>query len=480
MIEQDGKSIIGIAIGTILFMELLIFGGWGISVPIAVVIYFVLILWQSKILKIKQSVKSNILLIPIVMTALSFVFFDNSILKFFNIIFLYVLIILNTSEQFEVNRFEIFSYKWFLEAAPIGIRMPLENMGQPIKVVNKKMKESSKDSTNTFFKILIGLVIGLPIVFIATALLMNTDVAFESVISLISKSFNFDLEWILKRVVFFIIIFFPLYGFFYGLRNKKEKTNEQKEKNQIQRIDFTIAITVTSSLCVVYMIYCLSQLTYFVSAFKGILPADYTFAGYARKGFFECLPLGIINLLLIIVLTLFTKTEENKKKSNSIKAYTSYLVVFTLFLVISAFSKMWLYISVYGITIMRVYVSWFLIVGCITLVFIGIKTYYSKFKLIKNIFIVFTIMFLGLNYANIDYKIAEYDAQLYITENVNTISAFNELSNSALEPLIKVSEKNKEGTRRLLEEYKNRLDRKVKWQEWNVVNYNARKIFENR
>lgn len=480
MIEQDGKSIIGIAIGTILFMELLIFGGWGISVPIAVMIYFVLILWQSKILKIKQSVKSNILLIPIVMTALCFVFFDNSILKFFNIIFLYGLIILNTSEQFEINRFEIFSFRCFLEAALIGIRMPLENMGQPIKVVNKKMKESSKDSTNTFFKVLIGLVIGLPIVFVATMLLMNTDVAFESVISLISKNFNFDLEWLLTRVVFFIIIFFPLYGFFYGLRNKKERTNEQKEKNQIQRIDFTIAITVTSSLCVVYMIYCLSQLTYFVSAFKGILPADYTFAGYARKGFFECLPLGMINLLLIIVLTLFTKTEENKKKINSIKAYTSYLIVFTLFLVISAFSKMWLYISVYGITIMRVYVSWFLIVVCITLLFIGIKTYYSKFKLIKNIFIIFTIMFLGLNYANIDYRIAEYDAQLYITENVNTISAFDELSDSALEPLIKVSEKNKEGTRDLLEEYKNRLDGKVKWQEWNVVNYNARKIFENR
>ena len=89
-------------------------------------------------------------------------------------------------------------------------------------------------------------------------------------------------------------------------------------------------------------------------------------------------------------------------------------------------------------------------------------------------------MFLRLNYANIDYRIAEYDAQLYITENVNTISAFDELSNSALEPLIKVSEKNKEGTMDLLEEYKNRLDRKVKWQEWNVVNYNARKIFQNR
>ena len=480
MKEQDVKSMIGIAIGTILFMELLIFGGWGIAVPIAVIIYYVLILWQSKILKIKQNIKNNLLLVPIAMTALCFVFFDNSVLKFFNIIFLYGLIILHSAEQFGINRFEVFSFKWLMEIFPIGMGMPLKNMMSPIKAVEEEIKESSKDTINICLKIIIGLAIGVPIVFIATILLMNADVAFNSVIALICENFDFNLVGILKRVVIFIIVFFPLYGFFYGLRNKKEKTNEQKEENKIQIFDFTIVITVASLLCVVYIIYCLSQLTYFISAFKGILPADYTFAGYARKGFFECIPLGIINLLFIIALSVFTKTEESKKKDNLIKGYASYLVTFTLFLVISAFSKMWLYISVYGITIMRVYVSWFLIVGCVVLLLIGIKTYYSKFKLTKNLFIAFIIMFLGLNYANIDHRIAEYDAQLYIAEDVNTLGAFEELSDSALEPLIKVSEINKKGTNDLLEEYKDRLDRKVKWQEWNIVSYNGRRILKNR
>jgi len=141
---------------------------------------------------------------------------------------------------------------------------------------------------------------------------------------------------------------------------------------------------------------------------------------------------------------------------------------------------MWLYISVYGITVMRVYVAWFLIVGGITLLLIGIKTYYNKFKLTKNIFIVFTIMFLGLNYVNIDYRIAKYDADLYIIGNVNTVNAFWELSDSALEPLLKISEINEYETRGLLEEYKNRLDEKVKWEEWNVANQNAREILKNR
>ena len=104
MIGQDGKATIAAAIGTILFMELLIFGGWGIAVPIAVISYYILIFWQSKMLKIKQDIKNNILLIPIAMTALCFMFFDNALLKFFNILFLYGLIVLHTSQQFGKSR----------------------------------------------------------------------------------------------------------------------------------------------------------------------------------------------------------------------------------------------------------------------------------------------------------------------------------------------------------------------------------------
>jgi hypothetical protein len=480
MKNQNKKLMIWIGIVTIIFMELLIFGGWGVSVPIAVTIYYVLILWQSKVLKVKQNMKNNMLLIPIAMTTLCFVIFDNSLLKFFNIVFLYALIMLHTIEQFGINRFEIFAFKWFIEVFPMGIGMPLKNIGAPINVVKKEIKESTKETANALFKVLIGLVIGIPIVFIATILLMNTDAAFNGVISLISASFDFDLESILMRVVAFIIIFFPLYGLFYGLMNKKEKTSEQKEKRKVQIFDFIIVITVTSLLCIIYIMYCLSQVTYFISAFKGILPADYTFSGYARKGFFECIPLAIINSLFIVVLSLFTKTDESNKRITVIKGYISFIVAFTLFLVISALSKMWLYISVYGITIMRVYVSWFLIVGCITLLLIGIKTYYSKFKLTKNIFIVFTIMFLGLNYTNIDYRIAEYDANLYMTEKVNTVGAFEDLSYSALEPLIKISNIHTNEAKDMIKEYENSIYSKTKWQEWNVANYNARKIFEDK
>ena len=481
MKEQNKKAILWIAIATILFMELLVFGGWGVSVPIAVIIYYIIVLWQSKVLKIKQNVKKNMLLIPIIMICLCFVFFDNILLKFLNVLFLYVLIILNTSQQLGVNRFKTLSFEWLIEIIQIGIIMPLENIMAPINLMEDELKGKPKNSINTVVKILIGLTIGLPIVFIATLLLMNSDIAFKSIISFIGENFNFNLEGILKRIIVFIIIFFPLYGFFYGIRNKKEEVNNNKEQNQVKvKFDFTIIITATSLLCIVYMIYCLAQFTYFISAFQGLLPEDYTFARYARKGFFECLPLGVINLIFIMVLSLLTNLENSNKKKSIVKGFIYYIIAFTLFLVISAFSKMILYISAYGITLMRVYVAWFLILGCIILLLIGVKISYSKFKLTQNIFIVFIIMFVGLNYVNIDYRIAKYDADLYMEGKVNTISAFNELSASALEPLVEISKIDKEGTEYLLKKYESRINKKVKWQDWNLVNYNARKILKNK
>lgn len=475
MKELDQKSIVCIAIASIFFMELLILGGWGIAVPISVIIYYSLVLFQNRKLK----VKNNILLIPIVMISLCFVFFDNTLLKTLNVIFLYILIILDTSERFEINKCEFLSFKWIVQVIPIGIITPLKNILTPIELIKGDVKEKYKNFFNILYKVLIGFAIGLPIVLIATILLMRSDVAFKSVMELMNNNISFNFIDIIERVVVFIIIFFPLYGYFYGIKNKNENVYNEESKIRAT-FDFIIVTTAASFLCIVYAIYCLSQFTYFISAFKGILPSDYTFAEYARQGFFECIPLAIINLIFIIVLRVFVKVDSSNKKKAITKGFIYYIIIFTLFLVISALSKMVLYINAYGITLMRVYVAWILILGCIIFVLIGIKEYNEKLKLFKNMFIAFTIMFLFLNYLNIDYRIAKYDSDLYISGKADTIDAFEELSNSALEPLIEISKFDSKKTAKLIKMYENRVDQKAKWQDWNLVIYNSNKIFNHK
>lgn len=88
-------------------IEFLLFGGLGIAVPLVVVAFYGLILWQVKgTLREKLSSK---LLIPIVLVTISFALFDNELLKVFNMMLLFGLVVLHMGELFGLNHHEAYT-----------------------------------------------------------------------------------------------------------------------------------------------------------------------------------------------------------------------------------------------------------------------------------------------------------------------------------------------------------------------------------
>lgn len=475
------RIILSAVVLSIFIVEFLLLGGWGVAVPIVVIVYYAFVFFQVRPLGLKSDIRKHVILIPIVLTAVSFMLFDNRLLKVLNTVFLYGLIIVHTGNIFGIIKNEFLSTKWFIEILSIALKRPLEYIDKPINIVSKNVKDDWKDNLQQFGKIIFGLIIGLPIVFIIVILLMNSDLNFENLINNAIRNirFDFDLYFIINRVVLFSILFFILCGFFYGLTYKKESKEKEMEIINKQLVDYTVIITVTLLISMVYFIYLLTQFTYFISAFKGVLPGNYTFSAYARRGFFECIPLSMINLILIAILSNITEVKDSKNKKLTIKIFILYLLGVNLFIVITALSKMGLYISAYGITIMRVYVAWFLVLLSIVLVLISVKIIVAKFKFIQSIFIVFTVMFLGLNYSNVDYRIAKYNLDLYLTKNVDTLGSFNDLSISALQPLYKIAQKEKDYSYYRIGIYLNEINSERKWQSWNLEWQKAKDYISN-
>ena len=470
--NNEKTILFGTLILSILINELFLFGGFGISVPLYVGAYYVFIFFQAKRKNIKINIKENMLFIPILMTSFCFILFDNLVLKILNILFLWILIILNTADIYNINSCEKYSLKWFINIYELGILYPFENIFKCMNSI-KGFKSMSKEKINLILKIFFGLFIGLFMTIIIVPLLMKSDAAFTGIIENIFMNMNFEVFIkILRRLITLFIIFFPMYSFIYGITHyEKEKILENDNYN-LEILDFTIAITVISIICAIYILFCFSQLTYFISAFQGILPKDYTFSEYARRGFFECIPLTMINVAFVIILDLFVKDKKNLRKKKILNIYMTFITIFTLFLVISALSKMILYISAYGLTILRIYTAWFLVLLSVILICICIKIYLKKFNLLKNIFIIFVVMFIGLNYCNVDYIIGRYNANLYIEKNVDTVSAFSDLSVSATEPLLEMQnyDYNEEY---MIDNYNRRLNRNKKWQSFNIARYKA-------
>lgn len=482
MQEQESKLLIVIMGLTILLVELIIFGGFGIAVPISVGIFYGVSFWYSKSLGIERDLSSEKLLIPIVLVNLCFVLFDNELLKFFNIMFLYSLIVLQTSHQYKINFFEPLSKKWLLEIGSIGIVQPLQNLDAPIKVINRQMNKGAKEIFIKLGKVLLGFAIALPILLLTTIFLMSADVAFSSVIETVFESIDIDLERIVGRIIAAIGVFFLLYGFFYGMNHRKDFIGPKKQEGTRQILDFTIVITVAILLCMVYGLYVASQFAYFISAFQGVLPADYTFAHYARKGFFELLPVIMINLGMIIVLEEYTQGRESCKKNYWRKGIVLFLSIFTVFLATSALAKMFLYMASYGLTLKRVYVSWFLILVLIILILVIVRLFKESLPLIKYSVIVFVVMYIGLNYSNVDYLIANYNCNVYLNEYGGGMSELDQLSSSAVEPMIKLAKKGDLEIKGIIDgllESKEYEIEEEKWQEWNIASYRAKKQIQN-
>lgn len=106
-----------------------------------------------------------------------------------------------------------------------------------------------------------------------------------------------------------------------------------------------------------YLLYLVSQLAYFFSAFEGILPEGYTQAEYARRGFFEMSALCSINLLMVLVS--IGQVRRNPEVPRLTRFLCLFILVFSLVLAACSASKMGLYIGVYGLTRLRVLTSLF-------------------------------------------------------------------------------------------------------------------------
>ncbi len=479
MQKHETKILMAVLVLSFLFIELIVLGGWGISVCIFVPAYYSIAIVYAKMQGIKMNKLKTGLLIPIALVTICFGIYNNTVLRFFNILLLYGLVMLQTSYMFETEVYKPLSSLFFVDIFHTGVVVPLANLTGAGEVVKHQFSGEAQGKMKVLFKVILGCVIAVPFLLVVIALLTSSDAAFEAVIRLAVDNFSYNSkEWITKGILT-VLFFFPIYGLFYGVKNKKKYFVSREDSYSAEVIDPVISFTFITLLISVYLTYCLSQFAYFISAFKMLLPEGFTFAEYARRGFFELVPLSLINFGVILGLKHLTKSTNSGFGIRIKKAYIAFISLFTVFLIISALSKMMMYIASYGLTLWRVYTSWFLVLMLIFYIIVLIKEFMKQIDLMKGLFISFLVMFLGLNFVNVDRLIARYNVNLYQVsqEKGIDIKALYQLSSSAAgevsrltqdqDPYIAVEAKS------LLEHYALNPNR---WQWMTLASYQANHI----
>lgn len=261
---------------------------------------------------------------------------------------------------------------------------------------NRKEQENKTDGKGKY--VLIGVIIALPLLLVILLLLGSADAVFGNILNHI---IFFDID---PGDHFFGISFLFLFAFFasYSIMSRLSVHDLKEEVSDKRTAEPVIGITFTAIISVVYLIFCFIQIVYLFGGW-GTLPENYTYASYAREGFFQLVFVCLINLAL--VLTCMKRFQEN----NMLKGILTFISICTYIMIASSTYRMLLYIQVYYLTFLRVFVLWALFVIFLLISGALIMIYKKEFPLTRYYVIVITVCYLMFSFAHPDYWITCYN-----------------------------------------------------------------------
>ena len=211
---------------------------------------------------------------------------------------------------------------------------------------------------------LLGLGIAVPVLAVALPLLGRADAGFQV---LVRQGMDYFWENCLGYFLRFILsvpVAAYLFGLAYGGIVRKSTRDFHKDSvravvMKLHAVPNVAVGTAVVAVCAAYLAFIGLQSTYLFSAFAGMRPENFTYAEYARRGFFELCQISLLNIAVLLGANSFSKTA---RKDNKVLRWLNVLMsVLTLFLIATAASKMLLYISAYGFTIKRILTSVFML-----------------------------------------------------------------------------------------------------------------------
>lgn len=287
----------------------------------------------------------------------------------------------------------------------------------------------------SFLRVISGVVLAMPVLLVVVPLLMSSDAAFNG----LAQRLVGDLFLTVIKIIVGLVLALFVTAYCFSL--KKRELPQSKESN-FNGFDNTVIVSFLSVLAVCYLTYLFSQLAYFFSAFSGFLPDDYSFtpAEYARRGFFEMSIIAAINLFIIFTALLVSRKNEGKICIAS-RILCTFIGVFTLIIIATAISKMVLYINRFGMTVLRITTSSFMLFLAVVFISLMLRIFLPRIKVLRTALITAGVVLAILGIVNVNNVVAEYNYNAYKNGVLTDIDVYTiyELGEEGIPYLVKLA-----------------------------------------
>lgn len=276
--------------------------------------------------------------------------------------------------------------------------------------------------------VLYGLGGAIPALCILIPLLASSDAAFEGLLRRVDASTVIEcLVAVLTGAGLFLLLFSRMISL-------EHCTGSSPRTGTFRGLDPVIVGVFLSAVGAAYLLYLFSQLAYVFSAFRGLLPEDFTVAQYARRGFFEMCRIVLLNLCMVLLGARFCRRREDGKLSGMIRALLVFLCLFSAAMVAAALSKMILYVRSFGMTRLRLLTSVFMVFLGIVVVLAALRLFLPRLPLWKLAVTVGTVCLLTVGFVNVDRVVASYNVRAYQTGALDTVDmkTLEDLSDAAV------------------------------------------------
>lgn len=451
----------------------------GISFPIYIIFIILGLFTISRVLKKQINKQILLLLIPLVFFSTMVFIRTSHLLTFFNVIISLILLLLIAKTVYgnKVNTFLIKDYVKII-FLPLKFVFPLFHTLSDLFSLHKVNKEQK-----TLSHIFKGILIAIPIIFVFILLFSSADLVFQKYVSDL-VTINIQPETFLRFILILIVTFIFIGAYSYIFQeSKKQKAIKQENKNYI--IGNIESSVVLGSINLLFLLFILVQLTYLFGGESNISAQGFTYAEYARQGFFELIIVAIISLLLLLVAEKYVR-KEKKTHELSFKILSTAMIAQVIVIMASAFMRLLLYERAYGFTTLRLYSHSFLILLAIIFCLLIYKIHWNKREsaFAFQVFVSVLLFLAEMNFLNPDLFIAQQNIERFTTTGKIDVYYLSTLSDDALPEVVKTLEmldgdmKNSLGYQLY---WRTQQDNDSEdWQSFNISRSRAKEVLDSR